>query len=72
MRADTSSPGVSGPQCGQRRRGLTTRDGVRQGRQGAPLLPGPEVKVPLRSWGLRAGKGRRRRPNLIHTEGISD
>lgn len=30
MRSDSISPGVSGPQSGQRRWGLTTRDGVRQ------------------------------------------
>ncbi len=43
-----SSPGVSVHKCGQCRRGLTTRDGVRQETPGAEL-PGPEVKAPLRS-----------------------
>jgi hypothetical protein len=35
MRADASSPGVSGHKCGRCRWGLTTRDGVRQEAPGA-------------------------------------
>jgi len=60
MRSNTSSPGVSAPQCGQRL-GLTTRDSVRQEMPGAPL-PGLGVKAAEK---LRAGQGRRRRPYLI-------
>jgi hypothetical protein len=43
MRAETSSPGVSGQQCGQCL-GLTTRDSVRQETSGAQL-PGLGVKA---------------------------
>lgn len=35
MHAETSSPGVSGQERGQCRRGLTTRDGERQEAPGA-------------------------------------
>ncbi len=59
MRIKTSSPGVSGPQCGQCP-GLTTRDNVRQETPGAPM-PGLDVKAAEK---LRTG-GRRRRPYLI-------
>ena len=57
MRANTASPGVSGPQSGQCH-GLTTRDSVRQETPGAPL-PGLDVKAAEKP---SAGKGRRRRP----------
>jgi hypothetical protein len=51
-------PGVLGLQCGPCL-GLTTRDGLRQRRQG-PLLPGPDIKAAEKavSWVF----GRRRRP----------
>ena len=61
MRTNTSSPGVSGPQRGLCRWGLTTRDGVRQEAPGGPLLPVPDEKAPLGSWGLS------RWANFIHT-----
>ena len=67
MHVKTSSPGVSGPKCGQCL-GLTTRDSVRQETPGAPM-PGLDVKAAEK---LRAGQGRRRRPYLIYTEGISE
>jgi hypothetical protein len=57
VRADTSSPGVSAPKCGQCH-GLTTRDSVRQETPGAPM-PGLGVKAAEK---LSAGQGRRRRP----------
>jgi hypothetical protein len=57
MRAKSSSPGVSGPQCGQCL-GLTTRDSVRQETPGGPM-PGLDAKAAEK---LRAGQGRRRRP----------
>jgi hypothetical protein len=55
-----SSPGVSGPQCGQCL-GLTTRDRVRQETPGAPIA-GAGYKGQLRKWELRSWEGRRRRP----------
>jgi len=58
IRGNSSSPGVSGQQSGQCRWGLTTRDGVRQEAPGAPSLPVPEIKAPLKSWKLgRAAEG---------------
>ena len=54
MSSNSISPGASGPQCGQRRWGLTTRDGIRQEAPGA--LPagaggkGPAEKVRVESW----------------------
>lgn len=67
MRANTSSLGVSGPKRGQCP-GLTTRDSVRQETPGAPM-PGLDVEAAEK---LRSGQGRRRRPNLIYTDGITE
>jgi hypothetical protein len=67
MRVETSSPGVLGPMCGQCL-GLTTRDSVRQETPGGPM-PGLDVKATEK---LRTGQGRRRRPNLIYTDGITE
>jgi hypothetical protein len=67
MRGDSRSPGDSG-----HKRGLcldlTTRDSLRQGHQG-PQMPGLDVKVAEEQV---AEPGRRRRPNLIHSDGITE
>lgn len=64
MRTNTSSPGVSGPQRGQCRWGLTTRDGERQGRQGSPAAgagcKGPAEKLETERL-IKTG------PNFIYT-----
>jgi hypothetical protein len=67
MREGLNSPGVSGP-TGRATSGLTTRDSVRHETPGAPM-PGLGVKAAEK---LRAGQGRRRRPYLIYTDGITE
>jgi hypothetical protein len=66
MRADSRPPGDSGHKCGLCL-DLTTRDSLRQGHQG-PQVPGLDVKVTER----QLAAGRRRRPNLIYSDGITE
>jgi len=69
VRAETSSPGVLGHKCGQCRRGLTTRDGVRQESPGVPTAgtggKGPTEK--LSNW-----EGPPKAAHLIYSEGITE
>jgi len=70
--ATTSSPGGSAQKCGATSVGPddpTTADG--SSHQG-PLTAGAGDRGPAEQLGLSAGKGRRRRPNLIYSEGISE